>query len=147
MKNYVWLSRPQNENQLKCAIKDFHEELEKPGPEFDMAKQSIDAFQKRLITVIEFDGKNCDSVKRRNFAWAKYQDVQPNFEAEETMDDVQIELVELTLVQDQFEFEPCIASTPTKRVIEVDSPKTPVLFRSQLQAKKQISRKRLFKNC
>ena len=64
MKNFVWISRPQNEKQLKCAITDFHKELEKPGIELNIAKKSIDAFQKRLVTVIEFEGKNVDSAKR-----------------------------------------------------------------------------------
>ena len=35
--------------------------------------------------VIELEGKNRDSVKRRNFAWAKYLDELPNFEAEKRL--------------------------------------------------------------
>ena len=91
--------------------------------------------------------ENVDSAKRRNYAWAKYLDDQPNLEAEETISEVENDLIELTLVHDQFEFQPTFSSTPTKRPIQVASPKTPVLFSTQLQAKKHISRKRLFKNC
>ena len=43
-------------------------------------------------------------------------------------------MIELTLVHDQFEFEPSVASTSTEQAIEVASPKTP--FQSQENNKK-----------
>ena len=65
MKDCVWLKRPKNEKDLRQEINNFHLKLQEGGEEFEQVQKAIDGFSKRLISVIEFQGKNCDNQKKK----------------------------------------------------------------------------------
>ena len=144
MKDCVWLKRPKNEKDLRQEINNFHLKLQEGGEEFEQVQKAIDGFPKRLISVIEFQGKNYDHQKK-NFAWAKHLE---NFACatpvNTTTEELDAEMVELLLVEDA-SFNPTLTSTPNKNIPSL-LPETPtVSYDNRLKAKKNLSRKQLFK--